>query len=953
MRQLASLFLCFLFTVTLLWSTTDSAHAVGYNFNALSGNDNPITDLDGQDNWTTQGFGVNGVPDLSRIMGVTATLGFDGTPALRFQEQGPGVGADASRLNDGAFSIPTFDGSETEAFIQADFGFGAWGNQFALGYDTNADSIIRRSTPNEIGPRLSIGCFEQAGVSVTNAAGITTKVPVSNVNAGCTEWVRLRLVMDFTANGGQGSGDVYFKNLTNGDTCLQPVTGLQGINLGLNPGSGDASDPVNWNGMWGHMEGATNELDNIRVETSIPTITKLTNHTSFMFSSTRPKINDSGDVVWVEVNYNNWNAMIMNVYLLPHGEATPINLTIDTNELAEAPQINNNGDVVWYQHVTDNYSGNTSKGNVYLLPHGETVPINLTDHLTGTTQAKLPQINDNGDVIYALIEPDPVSNYVKVNLYLIKGATSGSPATPESLSDTTFIDSVSYQINNNGKVVWTQNYMQEAYLYDGTGRTQLVDLGNTGKVESVHINNNGDVGWGIRNYSGGYAATVRDIYLLPDGVAVPIKLGDDVLDYQTVQMDINDNGDVVWRQNTSSGYKISLYDGTNTSDLSAPASNGFSQVALQINNIGNVIWLQHNPPIYDQIYYDGIGVAASNRARSPQINNQGDLVWHQTEYVNSRGNVTNNIHLATFNHPPVALCKSATVYLGASGNTSIIPADVDNGSADPDDCDTLTLSVSPSSFNCDDVGPNTVTLTVTDDSGKSDSCTTTVTVVDSTSPEISCPANISVDNDDGVCGAIVNYIDPVGTDNCPGTTTAQTAGLGSGAVFPVGTTTETYTVTGATGIPVSCSFTVTVTDAEDPVVIANLVPVKVKKKHGCFRVEFSASDNCAVADLSALLNGRSVTNGQLVELKKKKRQRVKDDDDSSSGGKRHRCGDVRFEGTEFILEVTATDEDGNSGTATDSHIFESGSSDDGSSSGHKHHHHGSDDDSRSGHGKKK
>jgi hypothetical protein len=50
-----------------------------YDFNALSGSDTPdFTNVDGQDNWTSQGF-VIGVP-----IGVTSTAGFDGTKALRY-----------------------------------------------------------------------------------------------------------------------------------------------------------------------------------------------------------------------------------------------------------------------------------------------------------------------------------------------------------------------------------------------------------------------------------------------------------------------------------------------------------------------------------------------------------------------------------------------------------------------------------------------------------------------------------------------------------------------------------------------------------------------------------------------------------------------------------------------------------------------------------------------------
>jgi uncharacterized repeat protein (TIGR01451 family) len=115
-------------------------------------------------------------------------------------------------------------------------------------------------------------------------------------------------------------------------------------------------------------------------------------------------------------------------------------------------------------------------------------------------------------------------------------------------------------------------------------------------------------------------------------------------------------------------------------------------------------------------------------------------------------------------------------------------------------------------------GTTTIHWTATDDAGNSSSCNQTVTVNDTENPTISCPSNITKNNDPGVCGAVVTYTAPVGQDNCPGATTAQTAGLPSGSTFPVGTTTNTFEVTDSSGNKTSCSFTVTVNDVENPVI---------------------------------------------------------------------------------------------------------------------------------------
>ncbi|MBS1569049.1 MAG: HYR domain-containing protein, partial [Bacteroidetes bacterium] len=165
------------------------------------------------------------------------------------------------------------------------------------------------------------------------------------------------------------------------------------------------------------------------------------------------------------------------------------------------------------------------------------------------------------------------------------------------------------------------------------------------------------------------------------------------------------------------------------------------------------------------------------------------------------------------NQPPVALCQPATIYLDGTGNATINPALVDNGSNDPDG--TITLSVSPNSVDCSNLGPVTVTLTATDNGGLTDDCTTTVTVVDDTDPVISgCPGNISLSAGAG-CDAVANWTAPTVSDNCNGATIS--GDHNSGDTFPLGTTTVTYTATDAAGNTSICSFTVTVTDDTDPV----------------------------------------------------------------------------------------------------------------------------------------
>src|SRR5690606_38817085 len=89
------------------------------------------------------------------------------------------------------------------------------------------------------------------------------------------------------------------------------------------------------------------------------------------------------------------------------------------------------------------------------------------------------------------------------------------------------------------------------------------------------------------------------------------------------------------------------------------------------------------------------------------------------------------------NEAPIAVCQDITLEIDPITGTAVITAaEVDNGSTD--NCSIATMTLDVSSFDCSMIGANTVTLTVTDTSGNSSTCTSTVTVQDTTAPDIVC-----------------------------------------------------------------------------------------------------------------------------------------------------------------------------------------------------------------------
>ena len=116
------------------------------------------------------------------------------------------------------------------------------------------------------------------------------------------------------------------------------------------------------------------------------------------------------------------------------------------------------------------------------------------------------------------------------------------------------------------------------------------------------------------------------------------------------------------------------------------------------------------------------------------------------------------------NIAPTAVCQNITIALDAGGNASITASDVDNGSSD--NCGTVSLSASPTSFGCSNVGANTVTLTVTDANTNVSTCTATVTVVDNAAPVAICQ-NITVQLDGtGNVSITPADVDNGSNDNC-------------------------------------------------------------------------------------------------------------------------------------------------------------------------------------------
>ncbi|MEJ2720528.1 MAG: HYR domain-containing protein [bacterium] len=178
------------------------------------------------------------------------------------------------------------------------------------------------------------------------------------------------------------------------------------------------------------------------------------------------------------------------------------------------------------------------------------------------------------------------------------------------------------------------------------------------------------------------------------------------------------------------------------------------------------------------------------------------------------------------NQPPVAVAGADVTAECASHTGTDVMLD-GTGSSDPDG-DPLTYSWSPPELFDDpssptptgtfELGSVTVTLTVSDGL-QDDSDEVEVTIVDTTPPEMTCPADITVEctgycgttADDPQLASFFNHFEA--TDVCCEDLETE---LDNPDCFSLGETTVTFTATDCSGNVASCSAKVTVVDTTPP-----------------------------------------------------------------------------------------------------------------------------------------
>lgn len=208
---------------------------------------------------------------------------------------------------------------------------------------------------------------------------------------------------------------------------------------------------------------------------------------------------------------------------------------------------------------------------------------------------------------------------------------------------------------------------------------------------------------------------------------------------------------------------------------------------------------------------------------------------------------------------PVPVCQNISIYLDGSGNASIVAADIDGGSTD--DCGSPMLSAGQTTFTCADLGPNNVTLTVSDDAGNIDSCVAVVTVLDTVSPAASCQTITVYLDGSGNATITPADLDGGSSDNCGtpslslSTSTFDCSNTGTNAV-------TLYAEDGSTNVD-SCTGMVMVMDTIAPAFTGCPANITINTNNaGCTGIATwtppTESDNCAGVNVTSTHNSGDV-----------------------------------------------------------------------------------------------
>lgn len=240
--------------IGLLSVATMQAQVVSeYDFNSLE-----IADLDGQDDWHTI-LNNTGPHDFSVAMSAGSVVAPDGSIAVYYNGSGAGYGRTATRKASSNFNfdLTTADIVEIEVEMHRNY----WGMFFGVGFDADGDGHIAMPLPTEPddgGIYFTIAAQNPDNNKISFPDGSSTIFTAEN-----SGWCKYKMTLNFLANDGEGAVSLSYDPGVTGEWIA--IAEIQGLNMGITPGSGDKMDRTVWDGVFFTASGGTAGYDNIKI----------------------------------------------------------------------------------------------------------------------------------------------------------------------------------------------------------------------------------------------------------------------------------------------------------------------------------------------------------------------------------------------------------------------------------------------------------------------------------------------------------------------------------------------------------------------------------------------------------------------------------------------------------------------------------------------------------------
>jgi len=246
---------------------------------------------------------------------------------------------------------------------------------------------------------------------------------------------------------------------------------------------------------------------------------------------------------------------------------------------------------------------------------------------------------------------------------------------------------------------------------------------------------------------------------------------------------------------------------------------------------------------------DNCGVQTiMNDLSLPLLEGDTVIVW---TVIDDSGNSTTCAQNVTVedNELPAILCPADMTF--STDDDLCITTNFDIGNVvSSDNCEvTLIENDALSEYT---VGTYTITWTVTDSNDNTASCEQSISIEDNEDPIITCPSDLTVDTDLGICSASGVVIgDPITTDNCGVNTIENDAS----EPYELGTNIITWMVVDLNGLSSTCQQSIEIEDNELPAITCPSdltvdTDIGICTASGVDLGAESTSDNCSISWVS-------------------------------------------------------------------------------------------------------